>query len=176
MHERTSRLTLVPSHPAHLRALIEAETRFRALSEFPAAAGLRDFFASADVSPAWLQALTEAPGPDPWRFGFFIAERARNLAVGSAGFKGPPDTDGAVEIAYGVVPDCQGRGYATEAAASLVDFARNEGRASLFRAHTMPERNASTRVLEKCGFSHIGTVVDPEDGEVWRWERGATHP
>jgi hypothetical protein len=27
-------------------------------------------------------------------------------------------------------------------------------------------------VLAKCGFRHAGTVVDPEDGVVWRWERG----
>src|SRR6266702_2366495 len=42
----------------------------------------------------------------------------------------------------------------------------------LVRAHTLPEENASTRVLLKCGFRHLGTVVDPEDGPVWRWERG----
>lgn len=39
------------------------------------------------------------------------------------------------------------------------------------RAHTLPERNASTRVLEKCGFTLVGEVVDPDDGVVWRWER-----
>jgi len=31
--------------------------------------------------------------------------------------------------------------------------------------------NASTRVLVKCGFRHVGGVVDPEDAPVWRWER-----
>jgi|SRR6267378_2525891 len=39
-------------------------------------------------------------------------------------------------------------------------------------AHTLPLSNPSTRVLQKCGFRHIGAVVDPEDGPVWRWERG----
>jgi len=34
-----------------------------------------------------------------------------------------------------------------------------------------PAANASTRVLEKCGFRHTGTVHDPVDGLVWRWER-----
>jgi len=26
-------------------------------------------------------------------------------------------------------------------------------------------------VLEKCGFTHVGEVVDPEDGLVWRFEK-----
>ena len=39
------------------------------------------------------------------------------------------------------------------------------------RAHTLPQPSASTRVLTKCGFRHIGAVIDPEDGLVWRWEK-----
>lgn len=40
-------------------------------------------------------------------------------------------------------------------------------------AHTLPERNASTRVLEKTGFSYDGEIA--ENGEVvWRyWIRGS---
>jgi RimJ/RimL family protein N-acetyltransferase len=37
-------------------------------------------------------------------------------------------------------------------------------------AHTLPEENASARVLRKSGFEWVGDVVDPEDGPVWRWE------
>lgn len=89
--------------------------------------------------------------------------------------KGPPDQGGVVEIAYGVDPEYQGRGYATEAARALVNFAFRSGQVCLVRAHTRAENNASMRVLAKCGFEPIGEVVDPEDGLVWRWElqRGA---
>ena len=76
-----------------------------------------------------------------------------------------------VEIAYGVVLDHQGKGYATEAAEALTAFAFSSGKVCVVRAHTRPERNASTRVLTKCGFLHIGEVMDPEDGLVWRWEK-----
>jgi RimJ/RimL family protein N-acetyltransferase len=38
-------------------------------------------------------------------------------------------------------------------------------------AHTLPEANASGRVLAKCGLRFVGEVIDPEDGSVWRWER-----
>ncbi len=77
-----------------------------------------------------------------------------------------------VEIAYGSASGFQGQGYATEAATALLDYAFGTSRVHLARAHTLPEENASTHVLKKCGFEFIGTVVDPEDGTVWRWERG----
>jgi ribosomal-protein-alanine N-acetyltransferase len=97
--------------------------------------------------------------------------RATDVVVGTCGFKGPPDSDGMVEIAYGVAPEHQSKGYATEAAEALVAFAIASGQVSVVRAHTFAEANASTRVLAKCGFTPAGPVVDPEDGRVWRWER-----
>jgi RimJ/RimL family protein N-acetyltransferase len=125
----------------------------------------------AHVSPAWL-ALLEASGPsDPWIHGFTLVHQASGQIVGQCGFKGPPDADGMVEIAYGVAPEHQGQGYATEAADALTNFAFRQDHVRTVRAHTLPEVNASTRVLTKCGFEPIGEVIDPDDGRVWRWER-----
>lgn len=170
----TSRIALVPSSPELLLALIDGVDRFAELAGgVELAPGLREFYASPDVSPGWVESLRQANGADPWRDGFFVVDRSTSVAVGTAGFKGPPASDGAVEIAYGVAPTYQGRGYATEAANALIDYARDNGQARVIRAHTLPERNASTRVLQKCGFNHVGTVIDPEDGTVWRWERPA---
>ncbi len=169
----TPHLILRACSPEQLLALIEQPERFQELTGFPAAEGLREFYASGDVSPKWLAALRSASRPDPWRHGFFVVDREQRRVIGSAGFKGPPDSDGVVEIGYGIVPSCEGRGYATEAAQALVRFALATGSARLVRAHTLPAANASTRVLQKCGFRHTGTVVDPEDGPVWRWERAS---
>ncbi len=166
----TPRLQLVPWSPALLITLIEQPERFEALGGFPAAAGLREFFVSGDVSPEWLGRLKAAAAADPWRHGFFVVERERRAIIGTAGFKGPPDADGMVEIAYGIVPSFEGRGYATEAAMALVRFALATGNVTLIRAHTLPEANASTHVLSKCGFRHTDDVIDPDDGPVWRWE------
>jgi len=41
----------------------------------------------------------------------------------------------------------------------------------VIRAHTLPGSKASQRVLEKCGFRHVGEVIDPDDGVVWRFEK-----
>ena len=168
----TPHLTLLPCAPEHLLALIDEPERFGRLVGLPAAEGLRRFFVSDDVSPDWLDALRRSFTPDPWRHGFFVVHRESRSVIGSAGFKGPPDSTGVVEIAYGIVPRFEGQGYATEAAAALVRFAFASGDVRLVRAHTLPVANASTRVLVKCGFHRMGDVVDPADGPVWRWERG----
>lgn len=166
----TPRLTLRACSPEQLLALVEQPERFEHLMGLPAAEGLHGFYLSDDVSPQWLAALRKASGPDPWRLGFFLVHRERRCVIGSAGYKGAPDSTGTVEIAYGIVPSYEGYGYATEAAAALATFAFDHG-ARLVRAHTLPVANASTRVLVKCGFHHVGSVVDPDDGPVWRWER-----
>jgi RimJ/RimL family protein N-acetyltransferase len=125
----------------------------------------------AEVSPEWLARLDSMNEPDPWVVGFAVVLRDDGSVIGTAGFKGPPGADGVVEIAYGVAPEHQGKGYATEAAEALVALALRSGRVRVVRAHTRPGPNASTRVLEKCGFRNLGEVIDPEDGLVWRWER-----
>jgi RimJ/RimL family protein N-acetyltransferase len=167
----TSRLTLLPCAPRQLVALIDDPHRFEDLVGWPAADGLRAFFVSGELSPDWVSALRKASDVDPWRHGFFVVQRDHRSVIGTAGFKGPPDPSGVVEIAYGIVPSFENRGYATEAAGALVDFAMTTKGVRLIRAHTLPEENASTHVLRRCGFEYVGGVVDPDDGPVWRWER-----
>jgi [ribosomal protein S5]-alanine N-acetyltransferase len=93
------------------------------------------------------------------------------ITVGQCGFKGPPDTNGMVEIAYSVASDQERQGYATEAARALVDYAFSIDQVKLVRAHTLPASNASKRVLAKCGFQYVGEINDPEDGLVCRFEQ-----
>ena len=123
----------------------------------------------AQVSPDWLARL-RASVPSPWTHGFAMEELATGAAVGTCAFKGPPDADGAVEIAYGVDPAFQRRGFAKEAAAALVEFALEDARVRIVRAHTLPDNGPSGSVLAANGFECLGEVIDPEDGLVWRWE------
>ena len=153
---QTSRLTLIPHAPESVRAQIAAATPEH----------------RAEMSPAFLQRLELMTAPDPWMLGFTITLSASDEVIGSCGFKGPPDAEGMVEIAYGIAPEHQGQGLATEAADALVRFALQDPGVIIIRAHTFDPANASTRVLQKCGFQSCGMVIDPEDGAVWRWERG----
>ncbi|MGI9457710.1 MAG: GNAT family N-acetyltransferase [Aeoliella sp.] len=124
-----------------------------------------------DLSADWLSLLGSATSADPWILGFNMSLRVNNIIVGQCGFKGPPTPDGVVEIAYCVEPANQRNGYASEAALALVFYAFEHKEVQLVRAHTLPEANASTRVLTKCGFRNVGEVIDPDDGPVWRWEK-----
>lgn len=154
MKIRTESLELVAQSPAEVLARIEAMS--------PAD--------RAEVSPDWLARVRASTAADPWMHGFAIVHRASGAVIGSCGYKGPPGADGIVEIAYGVDTDHRGRGYATEAARALLAHAFLSDRVRLVWAHTLPQASASTRVLEKCGFGRVGEVMDPEDGQVWRWE------
>ena len=125
----------------------------------------------AQVSPVWL-ARVQSTTPDAWTLGFSVFHRSLDVVVGGCGFKGPPNEDGVVEIAYSIHPDHQGMGYATEAARAMVAFALGDPVVRTVIAHTLSAENASARVLIKSHFQCVGQVIDPEDGEVWRWERG----
>jgi ribosomal-protein-alanine N-acetyltransferase len=90
--------------------------------------------------------------------------------VGVCGYTGPPTIDGFVEIAYVIAPAYQGKGLATLAATELIRRAFYDRRVRVVCAHTLPEHNASTRVLEKLGMSFVGLSDDVDEGTVWRWE------
>jgi ribosomal-protein-alanine N-acetyltransferase len=166
----TERLRLVPHAPEHLRALIDGSESYERASGLRPARGLCDFIVSPDVSAEWRAALEKATLADPWTFGFAVLHLESDEVIGNASFTGPPDAAGVVEIAYGIVPEYEGRGYAFEAAQALVTYARADGRARTILAHTLPTRNASTRVLEKCGFQRAAELTHPTDGLIWRWE------
>ena len=166
----TQHLVLEPFTSEQLIALIEAPETFNEFSRFPAAEGLREFFTSGDVDPAWLTSLKSLDASSPWGLGFAVIDTESRQIIGSGGFKGSPDADGTVEIAYGIVPSFEGRGYATEGARALTEYCFANG-VLCVRAHTLPVTNASNRILAKCGFEFAGEMIDPNDGPVWRWER-----
>lgn len=76
--------------------------------------------------------------------------------VGDAGFHGPPAVDGPVEveIGYGIVQECRGRGIATAACGQLLELAWRLG-ADTVLAGADADNHASRRVLERNGF-HAG--------------------
>ncbi len=107
--------------------------------------------------------------PRPARWGpYWSIDLAADAVVGLAGFKDVP-AGGCVEIAYFTFPRCEGRGYATRTIGQLLALAWSE--VALVVAHTLPVPNASNTALARHGFVHVGEMIDPDDGLVWRWER-----
>jgi RimJ/RimL family protein N-acetyltransferase len=122
----------------------------------------------AQISADWWAKFQASPYRDPWVHGFnLVLDDGTYVGMGS--FKGPP-VNGMVEIAYAVVPEHQRKGFATDAARLMVEYAFESPEVRTVCAHTLPDGIASQRVLGKSGFRKTGEVVDPEDGLVWRYE------
>jgi [ribosomal protein S5]-alanine N-acetyltransferase len=69
--------------------------------------------------------------------------------------QGPPK-DGAVELGFEIAEARRGRGLATAATQAMLAEAFADDRVTEVIAHTLAERNASNRVLEKAGFQYRG--------------------
>ena len=104
-----------------------------------------------DLYAGWLRDDPAVLGFGPW----IAVDRGLNEVVGSAGFVGRP-RGGDVELGFGTVPEARGRGYATEAAAGLVEWAVEQPGVERVVARCDPANAPSIRVLEKLGFERVG--------------------
>lgn len=101
----------------------------------------------------------------PW-VGYFVIRE--DQIVGSCGFKGGPQ-DGTVEIAYWTFEENEGQGISTFSCKELVRISQESGPAIIITATTLPENNASTKILQNNGFEYTGIVQDHEIGDAWLW-------
>jgi RimJ/RimL family protein N-acetyltransferase len=102
--------------------------------------------------------------------GYLTVDADSATVVGTCGFKSGPSANGTVEIAYFTFPEFEGQGFATAMAEKLIALARASPAVQEIIAHTLPEPNASGRILTKVGMCWLGQVHDPKDGRVWRWQ------
>jgi ribosomal-protein-alanine N-acetyltransferase len=167
---QSGNVRLLAHSPDHLRALRDDPGVYETQCGVGIVEGVREFLGGPEVLESFLARLRDATAVDPWRDGFGVIHVAENCLIGLASFNGAPDAAGVVEISYAIAPAYTGRGYATEAARLLIAHATASGQVRTVQAHTLPEKNASTRILEKCGFQHRGAVSHPEDGLIWLWE------
>ncbi len=85
-------------------------------------------------------------------FGFWgVLEAGENELIGFCGLRSIDDGPD-VEILYGIRPPVWGRGYATEAARAVLDWAFRETPLPRIHAGADPPNAASFRVMEKLGM------------------------
>jgi RimJ/RimL family protein N-acetyltransferase len=87
-----------------------------------------------------------------------------DVVVGHAGFHGPPDENGMVEVAYSVDPAFRRRGYATAMLEAAIAWAAADPRVRTVRASISPDNAASLATLRPFGFVEAGEQWDEEDG------------
>ena len=111
-----------------------------------------DFYKKVGYNPPWIS--------------YYV--KIENELVGAAAFKGKP-VNGKIEIAYGTFGKYRNQGNGTSICRQLVNLSLKTDPSVTITARTLPEENFSTKLLRKNDFVFGGTVIDPEDGEVWEW-------
>ena len=94
--------------------------------------------------------------PPGW--GFWAVEDRGGRLVGGVGLFPEAWEGPEFELAYHVVPSAWGRGYATEAAAALLDAAWRETELERVLAFAFEGNGPSRRVMEKLGMRYEGPV------------------
>jgi RimJ/RimL family protein N-acetyltransferase len=127
---------------------------------------LTPYLVSEDRIGVWRRRATqvvEAPEDQPWVTGLLIDEETGDV-VGAGGFHARPDADGMVEVGYGVDPAHRRRGYARAALLLMIDRARSDASARVFRVTVSPDNTASLGLVAQLPFVEAGEQWDDEDG------------
>jgi RimJ/RimL family protein N-acetyltransferase len=159
--------------PQQVRIVHLTAPVFRALANGDLAAAnavspvpLPAYFAGPEWRSVWQRRSKQAeedPASAAWVTGVIWDER-RQVAVGRAGYHGPPDPSGMVEIGYAVDPAYRRRGYARAALEALLQRAAREPQVRRVRVTISPDNVASYQLASQYGFTEIGEQWDDEDG------------
>ena len=148
---------------AAFRALAAGDlTAANAASPVP----LTEYFVGPDWRGTWRmrdEQVREDPASAAWVTGVIWDEQER-IAVGRAGYHGPPDDHGMVEIGYAVDPAYRRRGYARAALEALLRRAAREPAVTVARVTISPDNTASYTLAMQYGFTKVGEQWDEEDG------------
>jgi RimJ/RimL family protein N-acetyltransferase len=107
--------------------------------------------------------VAQDPACAAWVTGV-IWDEQRQVAVGRAGYHGPPDESGMVEIGYSVDPAYRRRGYARAALEVLLRRAAREPLVQTARVSIRPDNAPSYGLVMQYGFAKVGEQWDDEDG------------
>lgn len=108
-----------------------------------------------------LELVKEPTGFESW----MIVLKHNSTGIGDAGFKGPPDKRGTVELGYSIIEQEQNRGYGMETAKALVEWVFSLPSVTSVTAKCLLENTASARILEKLGMEEV-----IRDDEVIYWK------
>jgi ribosomal-protein-alanine N-acetyltransferase len=114
--------------------------------------------------PFYIERLEKNEDEFGWGVWIIIEQNIRKI-IGNIGFKGRPDDEGKIELAYHVVQEFQRRGYGFEAAQSLIEWVMNDTAVKTVTAECEDSNFASIRILEKLGMCCVS-----RDGQFLKWE------
>lgn len=110
----------------------------------------------------WCRDLLDSqPESAGWAIWYLVITDRPREPIGVAGFKGPPDPMGLVELGYSLRPEFQRIGLGTEAIGRLVAWAFEHPEVIGVIADTYDDLIGSIRLLRKLGFHETGEGTDP---------------
>ncbi|MGF1484317.1 MAG: GNAT family N-acetyltransferase [Opitutales bacterium] len=98
--------------------------------------------------------LEQDSAQDGWLI-WLILHRGSHTLIGDVSLGGKPDKEGRITLEYSIVPEYRVRGYGSEAAGTMVDWAFERPAVKFIEAHTPHNHHASMRILEKLGFNRL---------------------
>jgi RimJ/RimL family protein N-acetyltransferase len=110
-----------------------------------------------------LDQMREDPASAPW-LARATVRSADSVVVGRAGFHGPPDERGMVEIGYEVQPEFRRQKYGLATAKALIDEAARNPVVTVVRASISPDNEPSLAIARRLGFVQVGEQMDEIDG------------
>jgi ribosomal-protein-alanine N-acetyltransferase len=152
------RLDMVPPDLLHLRAQGD-EVGLPGQYRWP-------YLLSAEARRIWQvrsAQIREAADAAPW-ITRVVMDPSIGRPVGMAGFHGPPDETGMVEVGYQIDPQQRRRGYARRALEILLAVAHDSPGVRVVRATISPDNVASLALVADYGFIRTGEQWDEEDG------------
>jgi len=157
-------LPLVEAVMAGDRAAVERLCRARFPKAWPGRALIERAFTAS------LEAIRADPARRLWGDRLLLLREEERRVIGSVVFHGAPDDEGAVEVAYGIEDESQGKGFATEGVSACVAWALAQPGVRAVRATTLPWHTPSLRVIAKLGMVKIGTRDNDMLGEMLVFE------
>ena len=159
----TPRVEIVQLDVAALRGLGDGD---QAAAERTSPVPLSPYLAGPECRRVWeirAEQVVEDPASGAWVTGV-VWDPERGIAVGRAGYHGPPDADGMVEVGYSIDPQFRRQGYARAALRALLARAEAEPDVRTFRATISPDNVASRELVLAHGLVQVGEQWDDEDG------------
>lgn len=154
---RTHRLHLLPARTELLLAELEAREALERALGIPVPPDWPPELYDRDAVQYILDRIAEDPTGAGWWLHYIVLVAGDDpVVVGTAGYKGPPDAGGTVEVGYSVLSAFRRRGIATEATRGLVARAFRHPGVRCVIAETLPHLTPSIGVMEKCGFRYAG--------------------
>ena len=125
--------------------------------------------ATVHIAAYRLRQVAEHPDDAEWLL-HAIVRRSDGVAIGFINFHSAP-TDGVAELGYRIIERHRRQGYATEAVAAAMGWARQVHGVHRFRLSIGPTNQASLAMADQLHFTHVGEQIDEVDGLELVFER-----